>query len=128
MITGKVVAIPRYAYFKWLGKGFCSILGGCSTEGTSVLARSPRDSKYFLLLGLKESIHCTYSSASSLIFYGSFCTRLVSKVSVRSLWLDTIASTISAIKQVSLSVGCLTASNTLNLTSSSCTLNFSSPL
>ena len=50
------------------------------------------------------------------------------KGSVRPLRLDTIASTISAMKQVSLSAGCLTASNTLNFTSSSCTLNFSSPL
>ena len=128
MITGKVNAIPRYAYFKWLGQGFCSILGGCSTDGTGGLALSPRDSKYFLLLGLKESIHFTYSSASLLISSESFYTRLASNGSVRPLWLDTIASTISAMKHVSLSAGCLTASNTLNLTSSSYTLNFSSPL
>ena len=54
MITGKVDATPRYAYFKWLGKGFCSILGGCSTDGTGGLALSPIDSKYFLLLGRKN--------------------------------------------------------------------------
>ena len=128
IVTGSVDYTPRYAYFKWLGRGFCSILGGCSTDGTGVLAPSPRDSKYFLLLCPKESIHLTYSSASSLRFSDSFSTRLVSKGSVRPLRLDTIASTISAMKQVSLSAGCLTASNTLNFTSSYFTLNFSFPL
>ena len=97
-------------------------------DGTGILTPSPNDSKYFRLLCPKESIHLTYSSASSLRFSDSFSTRLVSKGSVRPLWLDTIASTISTMKQVSLSAGCRTASNTLNFTSSSCTLSFSSPL
>ena len=47
---------------------------------------------------------------------------------MRPLWLDTIASTVFVMKHVSLFIGCLTTSNTLNLTSSSCTLNFNSPL
>ena len=128
MITGSDDSPPRYAYFRWLGRGFCSILGGCSIDGTGVLTPSPRDSKYFRLLCPKESIHLTYSWASSLRFPCSFSTRLVSKGSVRPLWLDTTASTNSAMKQVSLSAGCLTASKTLNFTSSSCTLSFSSPL
>ena len=127
IITSSVDSTPRYAYFKWLGRGFCSILSGCSIDGTGGLAPSPSDSKYFLLLCPKESIHLTYSFASSLRFSDAFSTRLVSKGSVRPLWLDTIASTMSAMKQVSLLAGCLTASKTLNFTSSSCTLSFSSP-
>ena len=57
----------------------------------------------------------------------SFCIKLVSKGSVKPFWLDTIASTTSIIKHTSLSAGCRTTLNTLNLTSSSYTLNFNSP-
>ena len=75
----------------------------------------------------KESIPFTYSLASSLSSYLAFCTRLASKGSVKPHWLGTIASTTSIIKHASLSARCLTALNTLNLTSSSYTLSFSSP-
>ena len=56
----------------------------------------------------------------------SLYTKLVSKGLVGPLWLDTIASTVSIMKHVSLSAGCLLASKTFKLTSS-CTLNFNSP-
>ena len=49
------------------------------------------------------------------------------KDKMKPLWLGTIVSIASIIKHASLSARCLTALNTLNLTSSSCTLSFSSP-
>ena len=127
MITSRVEDSPRYAYLKWLGSGFCSNCGGRSTEGIEVWVFSPNDTYYFLLFGWKESIHFTYSSTSSLNSSLAFCTRLAFKGLVKPLYLGTITSTASIIKHVSLSTGCLTVLNMLNLTSSSCTLSFSSP-
>ena len=44
IITSKVEDYPRYAYFKWLGNGFCSNCGGFSNEGTDLCVFSSKGS------------------------------------------------------------------------------------